>query len=537
MQTDKSIPNKVTNFEDKKLPWHVKIGFGFYQLANVSDFMITTWLMYYYTTFMNMSIMLATMIFTVGKIIGACINPIYGFISDRLYLTKLGRKYGRRKLLMIFAIPLKFLFFIALWLPHLSNLTYFIFFILYYLVSPILATTQLTFMSEMTQNPGQRAQLAGINQAGGTISGIIASTFVIYLFKIFGQNQASTYFISAMIYNVLTLTFLLIFFFSVSERPYDASTDLTGTTVGSKQKMNIFKQLVEIFWNTISVFRVKSFAIYFGMYLSEQLFRSLRGTINTYFIVFALLLTPTSVASSTTVGYVFGVIFIAFFAWATQKTNGSFTYQIAGVSAIVVLSVIFAIAFIQPSNMVIWWIILITCLNFGIAGVVNSTQYIFSFIPDVDEMITSKRREGQYAGVQSTMDVLFSTLESLVIGLVLSAMNFQSNATTQPISTVHALIYLYTIIPIILLIIGIAFSFFLKLDDKHHKILLDEVVRLRQGGAMADVRPETKVVIERLTGFKYKNCWGNNKIMDFSHHYNKDDREKVSTDSKSTHSV
>jgi oligogalacturonide transporter len=506
----------VTNLEDKQLPWRVKIGFGFYQLANVGDFMITTWLMYYYTTFLGMSIMLATMIFTVGKIIGSAVTPIYGFVSDRLYQTKFGRRFGRRKSLMIIAIPLKVIFFIFLWIPGLGSIAYFILFMLYYLVYPMLQTTQLTFMSEMTQNPGQRAQLAGINQAGGTISGVIASMFIIYLFKIFGQNQQSTYFICAMIYNAMMAMFLVVFYFSVSERPYDSSTDLKDVSTNLHHG-NIVKQIMEVFWNLISVFRVKSFVIYFGMYISEQLFRSLRGTINTYFIVFALLLTPTSVASSTAIGYVFGVLFIIFFAWATKKTNGAVTYRIASYSAMAVLSVICAVAFIHPAHMVTWWIILITCLNFGIAGVVNAAQYTFSFIPDVDEMITSKRREGQYAGVQATLDVLFSTLESLLIGVGLSAVGFVSNANAQSTNTVHALVYMYTILPIILLAFGTFSSYFMKLDDKNHKILLDEVVRLRQGGSMKDVDPEIKAVIEKLTGFKYEDCWGHNKIMDFAH--------------------
>lgn len=514
----------ITNLEDKQLPWRVKLGFGFYQLANVGDFMITTWLMYYYTTFLGMSIMLATMIFTVGKIIGAVVTPIYGFVSDRLYQTKFGRRFGRRKSIMLIAIPLKVIFFVFLWIPGLGNATYFILFMLYYLVYPMLQTTQLTFMSEMTQNPGQRAQLAGINQAGGTISGVIASMFIIYLFKIFGQNQQSTYFICAMIYNAMMAVFLIIFYLSVSERPYDASTDLKDTTVKKGHHVNILKQLVEVFWNLVSVFRVKSFVVYFGMYISEQLFRSLRGTINTYFIVFALLLTPTSVASSTSIGYVFGVLFIIFFAWATKKTNGAFTYRIASYSAIAVLAVIFAVAFIHPAHMVTWWIVLITCLNFGISGVVNSTQYTFSFIPDVDEMVTAKRREGQYAGVQATLDVLFSTLESLLIGVGLSAVGFVSNAHTQSPSTVHALIYMYTLVPIVLLAFGTFSSYFMKLDDKHHKILLDEVVRLRSGGSMADVQPATKAVVEKLTGFKYEECWGNNKIMDFGHNTKDDDQ-------------
>ncbi len=514
-----NTPNPVAaSFEDKKLSWWTKAGFSCYQLGNVADFMITTWLMYYYTTFFGMSIILTTMIFTIGKVISSVLSPVYGFISDRLYLTRFGRRFGRRKSLLLIGIPLKCISFVLLWVPGLSTFAYFTIFLLFHLTTPLLSTAYLTFMSEMTQDSKQRAQLAGINQAGGTISGIIASLLIIWLFKIFGEDKQSTYFISAMIYIAITLIFYIIFYFSVSERPYDVSTDLNIVESKSNEKTptNPLKSLGEVFWNFISAMRLKSFAIYFGMYICEQMFRSLRGTINTYFIVFALLLTPTSVASSTTVGYVFGILFIIFFAWLTQKTNGSFTYRVAAYPAIVTLFVILVVAFVHPPHMVLWWIVLITCLNFGIAGVVNSTQYLFSFIPDVDEMVTSKRREGQYAGVQSTLDLLFSTLESLAIGLILQAVHFASKATTQPPLVVHTLIYLYTIVPIVLLLMGAICSHFLKLDDQHHKILLNEVIRLRSGGSMKDVTPETRETVESLTGFKYENCWGNNRLIDFS---------------------
>lgn len=460
------------------------------------------------------------MIFTIGKVIGSVATPVYGFVSDRLYQTRFGRRFGRRKSLLLIGIPMKFIFFTLLWIPGLGNITYFILFLFYYIAYPMLQTTQLTFMAEMTQDHKERAQLAGINQAGGTISGVIASVLIIYLFKIFGQDQQSTYFISAMIYNVMALIFLIVFYFAVHERPYDESTNLADVDKvkgKNKEKKKIGKRIVEIFWDFVFALRVKSFALYFGMYICEQMFRSLRGAINTYFIVFALLLTPTSVASSTTIGYVFGVIFIIFFAWATQKTNGTFTYRLAAISAIVVLSAILFVAFKRPGNVVTDWIVLITCLNFGIAGVVNSAQYLFSFIPDVDEIITSKRREGQYAGVQATLDVLFSTIESLVIGVVLGAVGFASKASVQPTGTVHALIYMYTLVPIGFLLIGTIVSFFFKMNNKNHTILLDEISRLRNGGSMADVNPDTKKVVENLTGFKYENCWGHNKMIDFSH--------------------
>jgi len=36
---------------------------------------------------------------------------------------------------------------------------------------------------------------------------------------------------------------------------------------------------------------------------------------------------------------------------------------------------------------------------------------------------------------------------------------------------------------------------------------LTEITRLRNGGDKVDVTPETRHVVERLTGLPYENCW------------------------------
>ncbi|WP_241520104.1 hypothetical protein [Bifidobacterium catulorum] len=45
------------------------------------------------------------------------------------------------------------------------------------------------------------------------------------------------------------------------------------------------------------------------------------------------------------------------------------------------------------------------------------------------------------------------------------------------------------------------------LDQRGDLMLLDEIDRLRAGGSKADVEPEVKTVVERLTGIPYERCW------------------------------
>lgn len=511
---------KAENPTPRKLTLKNKIGFSAYQISLITDLMITGWQMYFFTTFIGMPIMTVTMLLTIGKILGAVVTPIYGYISDHLYQTRFGRKFGRRKGMLIIGAPIKIISFLLMWIPGLPTFVYFIIFLIPQLVTPMLTTIQLTFMSEMTQDSKQRAQLVGSNQVGGAIAGIFFSLSSAYLFKILGEHAARTFIIMAVIYDIICMICLIIFYNSVYELPVDESTVL------NKGKQSSIKVLRDIFWDFLSVARLKSYGLYLGMYLCEQMFRSLRGTINTYFIIFVMLLNPSTVSLSTGAGFVCGLIFLAFFMWLTGKTNGPFSYRVGAYGTIIVEIYIMFLAFTRPSHLDIWFIVAIVALNFGITGVVNSTQFIFTLIPDVDEMVTAKRREGQYSGVNNTLDVIFTTVETLVIGIVLSATGFKEKASVQNPSTVKWLLILYTVVPIVCCLLGIIISHFCKLTVPKHAIIVNEIKRLRNGGKMEDVTPETKKTVEELTGFKYENCWGNNSMIDIANRHKKIDSQQ-----------
>lgn len=497
-----------------KLTWFNKIGFSFFQLAQFAEYMINTWLMFYYTTFIGMPLVSVTLLFTLSKIIGAIINPVYGYMSDRLYQTRFGKRFGRRKAMLLIGIPIKTILFMTLWIPNMTTPVYYIFFLAYYILTPMVSTAQGTFMAEMTEDSGERAQLVAGNQIGAAVSGVVAAFASVYFFKFLGDKVWSTYFILAAVYNVISFILLVVFYCAVYERPVDESTVF-------KEKLSIWGNLVQIFWNFMSTIKVKSYRMYLGMYLCEQMFRSLLGTINTYFVIFVLLLQSTDVATSTSVGFIFGIAFLLFYMWLTKKTDGPFTYRVGSWGTILVMCGMAAIAIFRPAHLAMWFIVLTIALNFGKTGVVNSTQFIFTNIPDVDEMVTGKRREGQYSGVNATLDVIFSSVETILIGSVLAATGFAEKATVQSPTTVHALLIIYTVAPIAFCLLGIFLSYRFKLTVPNHKILLDEVVRLRNGGKMADVKPEVKTVIESLTGIPYEQCWGNNNIVEIgkkAHH-------------------
>ena len=56
-----------------------------------------------------MSVVKATLIFSIATYLDVILNPLMGFITDSFYRTKLGRKFGRRRFFILTGIPLMLL--------------------------------------------------------------------------------------------------------------------------------------------------------------------------------------------------------------------------------------------------------------------------------------------------------------------------------------------------------------------------------------------------------------------------------------------
>ena len=132
------------------------------------------------------------------------------------------------------------------------------------------------------------------------------------------------------------------------------------------------------------------------MYLSQVMFRSVRGSILTYFLIFVLGLQLRCLHLP---GFQLRLRhrLVGFFMWLNSKIGGTKAYRVGIVEAIAVFLAMYGLAMVHEqigtAATIAAWIFLSLALNFGITGVVNATDYAYSFIPDVDEILTGKRRE------------------------------------------------------------------------------------------------------------------------------------------------
>ncbi len=505
-----------------KLPLRAKIGYGTIGLGSIGFTMISTWQMFFYTTFAGIDVAVAGVLVSLGDILAAFLAPVWGYISDRMYRTSLGRKFGRRRVTLALTIPGLFAFMIVQFIPGLPLAVYAICNFLYWSINAGFQTIQYVLPSEMTSDSKQRAELAGLNQITVAVATISLSILNAYLFKQWGDSIASTYTNMAVIYAVITAFMTMVAVLSIRERPYDETTDFTKADSDKDgEKVPALKRVALVVWNYFSAWSVREFRNYLGMYLSQILFRSVRFAILTYFLMFVLGLQSSDVSVSQGVSFAFGIGYVVLFMWVNQKIGAYKAYRLSAVQVIVTFLIIFGLVQLHDQigreATITAWIVLSIVLNFGLTGVFNACDFAYSFIPDVDEVLTGKRREGQYASINSTIDNVFKAFEAIVITGVLSSMGFVVGATEQPQLVVDGLTYIFCFLPIVFAIMGIYFSARVKLNPETHQMLLAEIERLRNGGSKADVDPETKELVEQLTGYSYEHCWGNNRVMNYSH--------------------
>ena len=139
-----------TETKNKKITLIHKLAYGSGNMLGSGALAISgAWLLYFYTTFCNMSVVKATLIFSIATYLDVILNPLMGFITDSFYRTKLGRKFGRRRFFILTGIPLMLLY-PMLWVKNMNFFYYLTTYILFEFVYTSIMIPYDTLAVEMT---------------------------------------------------------------------------------------------------------------------------------------------------------------------------------------------------------------------------------------------------------------------------------------------------------------------------------------------------------------------------------------------------
>jgi oligogalacturonide transporter len=488
-----------------------KIHFGHYLAYGSNDFLgagamsiIGFWILFFYTTFCGLTAAEAGIIFVVARLLDAFFSPVIGYISDHFHRTWLGRRFGRRRFFILLAVPLVPSF-ALMWVEGQSFWYYLITYCFFELVYAMEIIPYETLAAEMSPDYRTKAKFAGARILCGQIANIAAmwlpGVIIAYLG---GKESADTFLYLGVIFSVFFVFVALAVFLFTWERPLE---DIPAADKGPMRSP--FTNLNQLFEDLAATLRIRAFRLHLGMYLGGYISQDILNAVLSYILAFVFL-GSVATASTLTTGMAIAQLFsVAFTIWLALRIHAAPSYRIALV--LFGASVIGIAALYVTGVQELWWYMAVVIVAGLGRGALNYIPWsVYNYMPDVDEIVTGRRREGAFAGVMTFVRKLMQSAAIFLVSQILHAVGLVPNVKIQPVEIVDAAVIVMLTGALGLMTFGFIVSLRFKLNRDTHTVLMDEIERFKNQPGTAPT-PENRAIVEDLTGWKYEELWGQGK--------------------------
>lgn len=492
---------------ERKVGYGVAIGYGVTDLFGGGAFVVIgTWLLFFYTTYCGLSVLEAGSIFAIARIIDAILSPIMGYITDNFGNTWLGRKFGRRRFFLLISAPLMFLY-TLLWVTDMGYWYYLGTYLSIELLSAMVLVPWETLAAEMTNRFSERTRLAGVRMMCSSLGGFLAVAVPGIIMQFTGKDNSYTYTLTGIVFAII----YCIAVFTTWATTWEAKDvreeyEFAPQTKRSKGLLNHLKYLII---DILSSFKIRIFRQHILIYICSFTAMDIFGSVFTYYVVYGLKQDTAAVSGLLSIAAFVSIPGTFGFMMLMNKFNmtPSGALRLSYICIFLVLGFLFTAYLGNLQVPTLLFSAVFVLFGLAKAGLYYIPWNIYSFIPDVDELVTRQRREGIFAGVMVLTRKSTVALAIMLIGLVLEESGFVKGSGSQPLSALQAIIGLMVFATTALLAISFYITFQFKLTQKTHKILIKEVARRKLGGNVADCDEETRAVIKSLTGYKYDEVW------------------------------
>jgi oligogalacturonide transporter len=468
---------------------------------------ISGWILFFYTTFCGLSAVLAASIFAIARILDAVASPLIGHISDGLGKTRLGRRFGRRRIFLLAAIPL-LPSFALMWVSGQHYFYYLCTYVFFELVYASVLIPYETLAAEMTDDYVKKAKFAGarilVGQISAIFAGILPSWIVDY---VGGKESASTFLVMGIIFSIAFMMVVsIVYLFTWEREPIEEDTEVDTS---SQSPLLVLKM---IFVNLASTLRIRAFRLHLGMYLGGYISQDIFNAAFTYFIVFALGGSVALASSLMGITYTAQLAAVMLAIFLVLRIGPAPTYRIAIVFyalGIASLLGIFLQATSLPSIFVLGSAVVLAGMGRGALNYIPWNTY--NYMADVDQIVTAKRREGSFAGVMTFVRKAAQAAAVMLVGIILEQGGFLAGAQQQSSGAVHTIVTVLVIGPLLLLIFGFWIAGRFALNKDTHALLMAEISHLKSG-ARQPTSEHSRAVVENLSGWPYEKLWGNNSV-------------------------
>lgn len=478
-------------YKSRKINYGTAIGFGMTDLLGGSAYaIVSAWLLFFFTQYTNITATKAASILVIAKFFDSFFSIFVGYLSDSLFKFKVGRRFGRRHLLMLIGIPLV-LEYALIWMPNHNYWYYLITYILFELIVSLVLIPWETLPTEMTNNYKQRSLLSTIRLIISELATFLAMILPRQLLNLFGENNPTAFVVNSIIFSFIFSIAVFISWKTTWENPPTLS-------MPSSESMT-FKKLV---YEYIEVLKIKSFRQHLMIYLTSYGSMDIWNAVFVYFVTINLGLRASIAAGIQSINIV-SIPMTGLLGYIIIKKGPKWIYHFS--YALIIISSIgwLAVWLYMPNNIIYYLYFIGLVYYIGRSGMVYTPWNVFSFIPDIDEVLNGQKRAGMFTSIMTFIRKSTSSIGTFLVGFILDRSGYINKSTIQP-HTVHVAISF-------ILIGGVSFFIFLawyvvrkfNLTFETSNKINQEIQRVKNGGNPNDVDQKVKNMIENLSGQPY----------------------------------
>lgn len=437
-----------------KLTWRERIGFCTGDVAqNIIYQTVSIWLLFFYTNVYGLSPGVAAVMFLVVRIVDVIWDPIVGAFID-----KSNPRWGKyRSWLLLSGVPLAGFAILCFWNGFSGSLLYaYVTYIGLCMCNTLINVPYGALNASLTRDVDEITILTSVKMVFNNFAALLVKTLplVIGIFapkvldpdsgKMVAQyntpDAAHAWFITMTIFAVFGLL-LLVYCFCETHEKVVMDKD-------SSESVKVSDVWMEFFRNRPLRVLATFFIIAFTM-------MSVSNAADSYFMVYNIGADTFMTTAFMWLGTIPAFIFMPLVPAMKRRVGKNGMFRIFIGLAIAGMMLMYLLVSFPATRSQFW--LLCVAQFIKSTGVVVATGYMWALVPEVvtyGEYTTGRR----VAAIVNSIMCLFMkagmALGGVIPGFVLAWVGFSAQAETQPLLAQQGILWLVTVIPAILLLIG-----------------------------------------------------------------------------------
>lgn len=463
-----------------RLPLRTRLGYGVGDLyGGGAFFIVSTLYLIFLTDVVGIRPALAGIIVFVARAWDAISDPLMGMISDRTRT-----RWGRRRPYFLWGIPFIVISYTLLWYPaaldaQWARFAYALFSYLFFsTVITMVMTPYNALASELTLDYDERSRLTSFRIAFSEVSTIVSALLPLAIIELAPSPRVG-YPLMGLVFGIFFGLPFLATFFTTWERP--------GFSRRSTPPR--FKVFLE-------PFKVRTFRSFIAVFLFAFVAIDVLLTIIVYWVTYYL-------QTPGITNYLLGTLLISQliclpgYYWLSRRLSKRAALIIG--ACIWVMAMLAGLS-IRPEMPTVVYFIFAAVTGIGTGGVIVMAYSIYPDVPDVDELVSGRRREGIYAGSLTLLRKLTSAFAIFLIGQAIDIAGYipPAAAGAQPEQTEAFLLVLRVIfagLPLLFIGIAIVLAARFPLSPAVHERLKTYLARRREAAGI-----DSEVAQDELAG-------------------------------------